>query len=57
MNATTYVVSLVFFALAFAPVGALLAAGLAREFVHVVIMLYWIGGFATASHMVVIFGS
>lgn len=42
--------------LALSPLGALLAAGLAREYLHVLVMSYWIGGFATASHVVVVFG-
>lgn len=57
MSGAAYIATLVFFALAVSPIGALLAAAYAREFMHVIFMLYWIGGFGTAFHMVVVFGS
>ncbi len=57
MTGATSTIIMILGAFAIGPVGALLAASLARQFHHVVIMLYWIGGFATAAHATLVFGS
>jgi hypothetical protein len=57
MNGITYFAVLTFSSLAIAPLGALFGASLDRQYTHVCIMLYWIGGFATLSHVAVVLGS
>jgi hypothetical protein len=47
---------MIFGSLAISPIGALMAASFDRQFYHVVVMLYWICGFATAAHATLVFG-
>jgi hypothetical protein len=57
MNIDAMQVAMFFTAvLAVSPIGALMAASLAGEYVHVAVMLYWIGGFATVSNTIAVFG-
>ena len=56
MNGTAFVIAVICGILAVAPIGALIAAWMVREDRDVFIMLYWIGGFSTATNLIVVFG-
>jgi hypothetical protein len=56
MTGVTATVVLLFGSMAISPIGALMAASFDRQFYHVVVMLYWMCGFATAAHATLVFG-